>query len=204
VASEGAVGTDNPFRLYLPEECGEDGYPYEWHNTLKYAVREADGHRCLRCGHPYLPKAGEWSNCDDRCDHGGPIRVIMHGGQIIEPDIADNPLAWIGGADVDRVEARWRILTVHHLDGVKANCNWWNLVSLCQRDHLIIQRRVVMHREWPWEHTEWFKPYVAAFYAFEYLGENLTLSETLDRLDDLLAVGMEHARRKPWQDRLPV
>jgi 5-methylcytosine-specific restriction endonuclease McrA len=30
-------------------------------------------------------------------------------------------------------------LTVHHLDGDKANCAGWNLVALCQRCHLSIQ-----------------------------------------------------------------
>ena len=27
-------------------------------------------------------------------------------------------------------------LTVHHFDGDKANCEWWNLMALCQRCHL--------------------------------------------------------------------
>ena len=30
-------------------------------------------------------------------------------------------------------------LTVHHLDGIKTNCEWRNLVALCQRCHLHIQ-----------------------------------------------------------------
>lgn len=30
-------------------------------------------------------------------------------------------------------------LTVHHLDGVKSNCDYTNLVALCQRCHLHIQ-----------------------------------------------------------------
>ncbi|GAH88897.1 unnamed protein product, partial [marine sediment metagenome] len=28
------------------------------------------------------------------------------------------------------------MLTVHHLDGNKANCEDWNLAALCQRCHL--------------------------------------------------------------------
>jgi len=32
-------------------------------------------------------------------------------------------------------------LTVHHLDGDKANCDYSNLVALCQRCHLMIQAR---------------------------------------------------------------
>ncbi len=31
------------------------------------------------------------------------------------------------------------ILTVHHLDGDKANCDWTNLLVCCQRCHLHIQ-----------------------------------------------------------------
>ena len=27
-------------------------------------------------------------------------------------------------------------LTVHHFDGNKSNCEWWNLMALCQRCHL--------------------------------------------------------------------
>jgi len=56
-------------------------------------------------------------------------------------------------------------LTVHHLDGNKANCEWWNLAALCQRCHLCIQGKVVMNRVWMFEHSEWFKPYVAGYYA---------------------------------------
>jgi 5-methylcytosine-specific restriction endonuclease McrA len=35
--------------------------------------------------------------------------------------------------------ATGHVLTVHHLDGDPANCNWRNLVALCQRCHLSIQ-----------------------------------------------------------------
>lgn len=56
-------------------------------------------------------------------------------------------------------------LTVHHLTGQKANCAWWNLAALCQRCHLRIQGRVKMERVWMLEHSAWFKPYVAGYYA---------------------------------------
>lgn len=88
----------------------------------------------------------------------------------------------------DRQVRSWRILTVHHLDGNKANCRWWNLVALCQRCHLQIQGRVRMERVWPWEHSEWFRPYVAGFYAWMYLGEDLTRDQVDARLDELLAL----------------
>jgi 5-methylcytosine-specific restriction endonuclease McrA len=57
------------------------------------------------------------------------------------------------------------ILTVHHLDLDPANCEWWNIPALCQRCHLSIQGRVIMERPWMFEHTDWFKPYVAGYYA---------------------------------------
>jgi len=140
---------------------GRDGYPIEWHTTVKHAVREAAGNRCVRCGHPYAKGDGEWSACDELCTHAGPI--------------------------VDG-KARWRILTVHHLDGDKTNLRWWNLVALCQRCHLQIQGKVDMARVWPWEHSEWFRPYVAGYYAWTYLHEDLSRDETLARLDELLAL----------------
>jgi hypothetical protein len=86
------------------------------------------------------------------------------------------------------VEARWRILTVHHLDGNKGNCRWWNLAALCQRCHLQIQGKVQMARVYPWPHSEWFKPYVAGYYAWTYLGEDLTREEAEARMDELLAL----------------
>ncbi len=155
-------------RLYGLDELGGDGYPPEWHRTIKHAVREAAGHRCVRCGHPYRNGQhgnGEWSPCDGRCAHGEPTRTV------------------------DGVrEARWRILTVHHLDGDKGNCRWWNCVSLCQRCHLQIQGKVKMARVWPWEHTPWFRPYVAGYYAWTYLGEDLTRAQVDARLGELLAL----------------
>lgn len=81
----------------------------------------------------------------------------------------------------------WTILTVHHLDGDKSNCRWWNLLALCQRCHLSIQGRVNPERPWVMaEHTPWFRPYVAGFYAVKYLGEDLTRDEVMERLEELL------------------
>jgi hypothetical protein len=86
------------------------------------------------------------------------------------------------------MHAAWRILTVHHLDGDKANLAWWNLATLCQRCHLEIQAKVVMERVYPHEHSEWFKPHAAGYYAKVYLGEDVTLEEATARLDELLAL----------------
>lgn len=170
-------------RLYLdPAEIGPDGYPLAWHHgtdvpagssrpAIKDLVRERAGHRCERCGHPYLKGQhgnGEWSSCDNHCSHGGPTKP--------------------GELTNDFPVAQWRILTVHHLNGVKHDCRWWNLAALCQRCHLTIQSRVLMDRVYPFEHSAWFKPHAAGWYAWAYLGEELSRDETVGRLDELLAL----------------
>ena len=80
------------------------------------------------------------------------------------------------------------VLTVHHFDGDKANCAWWNLLALCQKCHLSIQSRVNPDQPYFLEHSSWVKPYVAAFYAAKYLSEDLTREQTMERLDELLAL----------------
>lgn len=190
-------------RLYSADECGADGYPLLWHRGLgwdlnlgiKHMVRDQAEHRCVRCLHPYekatASKRGEWSPCDERCTHRGEYRYRHGPGDewFSQPDDED----WIGEAGLGfevgvEVEARWRILTVHHLDNVKGNCRWWNLVALCQRCHLQIQGKVRMERVWPWEHSGWFKPYVAGYYAQTYLGEDLGREAVVARLDELLGL----------------
>lgn len=173
----------------------------EAHPPIKDFIREQAGHRCLRCGHPYPPgiadshPRGEWTPCDEGCAHGRPYRVRR-------PDTRGLSAIWeihreSGTREVSyylshglTVEAHWRILTVHHLDEDKANCRWWNLAALCQRCHLRMQRAVVMDRVYHFEHSEWFKPFAAGFYAWKYLGEDLEREETLIRLPELLA--LEH------------
>lgn len=187
--------TADLLRVYLdPTEIGPDGYPWRWHGyvtsgadvfspAIKDLVREMAGHRCVRCGHPYVKGEhgrGEWSPCDDRCTHGGPVRW-SNGSEWERYDGTDEVIA-------EFVEAQWRILTVHHLNGVKHDCRWWNLAALCQRCHLRIQGRVVMERVWPWEHSDWFKPYAAGWYAWAYLGEDLTREQVGERLDELLSL----------------
>jgi hypothetical protein len=197
----------DPFRVY--EYVGKDGYPPEWHETIKYAVRAQAGHRCERCLHPYVgrvdakllgvdPSPPDWSPCDDRCHHRGPMRVWTTEGWAPfdpTPDACGAAVYAVGKA-----EAAWRVLTVHHLTGNKLDCRWFNLVALCQRDHLYIQRRVVMDRSWPWEHSEWFKPHVAGFYASKFLGEELTRQQAIERLDELLSLGMAESA----VERMPV
>lgn len=135
--------------------------------TRRLDVRADAGHRCVRCGHPFESgkhSKGEWSPCDDQCRHNGPVRLI--------------------GA---RTEAQWRILTVHHLDGDKSNDAWWNTLALCQRCHLQIQTRVDPRIPYFLEHSEWFKPYVAGFYAWKYEGKMITREEATARLEELLS-----------------
>lgn len=212
------------FRVY--QAAGQDGYPPEWHRLpehlrlpglgvigIKDIVRQEAGDRCIRCGHPYLKGTapiertvvdGEevrtsWSPCDEHCRHLGPMRVWTTEGWVdFEPSTADacGPAVYAVG----RAEAAWRILTVHHLSGVKLDCRWHNLVALCQKCHLNVQRRVVMQRSWPWPHSPWFQPYAAAFYASKYLGEELTREQTMKRIDELLALGLE----REAEERMPV
>lgn len=166
------------FRVYEPNECGKDGYPRAWHDLgngigVKDLVRHIAGNRCERCKHPYNPGGGEWTPCDRQCQHGVPVRFRE-----------------------GRIEAQWRILTVHHLlhgDKAKRDLRWWNLVALCQRCHLTIQGKVVMSQVWPWEHSEWFKPFAAGWYAWSYLGQNLSRKEVKDRMSELLAFELREA-----------
>ena len=85
-------------------------------------------------------------------------------------------------------------LTVHHLDLNPANCEWWNIPALCQRCHLSIQSRVIMDRQWLFDHTDWFKPYVAGYYAATVLGESLTREQVEGRMEELLSAG------QPWRE----
>lgn len=193
-------------RQYEPEECGEDGYPFAWHEEtmakeqrghagdgpilnppIKDLIREQAGDRCLRCGHPYTKgqdSGGEWSPCDEQCNHGGPFRFT--GALTAETYYVYQLRSRMADENRD-VHAQWRILTVHHLDEDKANCRWWNLAALCQRCHLRMQRAVVMGRPYHYEHSEWFRPYAAGFYAWKYEGAELTREQVAERQTELLA-----------------
>lgn len=88
---------------------------------------------------------------------------------------------------IDDAEAGF-MLTVHHLDLNKSNCVWWNLVALCQRCHLRIQAKVILERPWFLEHSAWFKPYVAGYYAHLYnLPDQRPIVEA--HIDDLILLG---------------
>ncbi|MCC7360532.1 MAG: HNH endonuclease [Anaerolineales bacterium] len=114
------------------------------------------------------------------------------------------PPNWKEVADEVKAAAGWRCvrcghphdpetghtLTVHHLDMDPSNCRWWNLAALCQKCHLHIQAKVVMERPWMFQHSEWFKPYVAGFYAYIW-GEDDRKEVVLAHLERLLALGVQ-------------
>jgi 5-methylcytosine-specific restriction endonuclease McrA len=80
------------------------------------------------------------------------------------------------------------VLTVHHFDGNKSNCDWWNLLALCQRCHLSFQSRVNPSVPYFFEHSDWLKPYVAGYYAQKYLLEDLSREDVESRIDELLGL----------------
>ena len=86
----------------------------------------------------------------------------------------------------DNPEAGY-MLTVHHLDMDKGNCAWWNIPALCQRCHLTIQAKVTMNQGWMFDHSDWFKPYAAAYYGV-LAG---LLPATRDYFDSLILVRRE-------------
>jgi hypothetical protein len=196
-------------RRYEEAECGTDGYPLAWRRPagpylprIPELVRAIAGHRCERCGHPYLTRRETerpladtegWSPCDERCHHGGVVRwkakkkgQEIVGGEQEADAIAITELLSVGA--IADVEALWRVLTVHHLTGEKADCRWWNLAALCQRCHLQVQGRVKMHQVYGLEHTPWFRPHAAGYYAATYLGEDITRGQARERQDELLAL----------------
>jgi hypothetical protein len=94
---------------------------------------------------------------------------------------SDYPRDWPEIAKRTKDEAGWRCvrcnhyhdpemgytLTVHHLDLNPLNSAWWNIPALCQRCHLHIQSKVFMEQRWMFKHSDWFKPFVAGYYAHQ-------------------------------------
>lgn len=162
-------------------------YPPDWKEISDRVWAEA-GHRCVRCLHPYRKGEhgkGQWTPCDRLCTHRGPI-AHDRGGYLV-PFVSNETAGEVVRGGILTVVAEWRIGTVHHLDGNKANCVWWNLLPLCQRCHLTVQSRVNPQQPYMLDHSEWFKPYVAGFYAKKYEGREITRAEALADLARLLA-----------------
>ena len=87
------------------------------------------------------------------------------------------------------------MLTVHHLDGDKSNCEWWNLAALCQRCHLRVQNRIgpgsdygppefyVPYYRWNWEtmkaeavHSLWMARHIKSYNAWLQTNDGPTLT----------------------------
>lgn len=164
-------------------------YPPDWKEISDRVWAEA-GHRCIRCGHPYRKGEhgnGEWTPCDERCTHRGPVG-FFNKGVIREFSLGNFDNAGTAVKTGRFIVAQWRIGTVHHLDGNKANVVWWNLLALCQRCHLTIQSRVDPQQPYMLEHYDWFKPYVAGFYAWKYEGRELAREQVAAELERLLSL----------------
>ncbi len=82
-------------------------------------------------------------------------------------------------------------LTVHHLDINPNNCAWWNIPALCQRCHLSIQSKVVMERLYMFDHSTWFKPYLAGYYA-----KQIGWIDTMDYKESLTSFPREEAEKE--------
>jgi 5-methylcytosine-specific restriction endonuclease McrA len=149
-------------------------YPEHW-PLLSEAVKRAAGFRCIRCGHPQ-----------------GDRRVTRAEYYAGEGD--DNLKALVACTHhcTHARDGKMRVLTVHHLNGDKSNDAWWNLLALCQVCHLQVQANVIPERPWLFEHTPWFKPYVAGYYAACH-GIMLSRAEVEVDLEWLLLLG------QPWR-----
>lgn len=150
-------------------------------------VRKEAGHRCIRCGHPFengKHGKGEWSPCDEQCTHKGPIAERFPNHRVYSDQLAFAGILVESGMNI---EAQWRILTVHHLDGDKSNDQWWNTLPLCQRCHLKVQTRLNPEIPYFLEHSAWFKPYAAGFYAWKYEQRQVTREQAEAEIDRLLA-----------------
>lgn len=160
---------------------------------VRRKAREEAGNRCVRCLHPFETGKhgkGEWSPCDALCKHGGPFRIAGE----VHPDATKLALSKLREI-CQPIEAQWRILTVHHFDGNKANDAWWNQMPLCQRCHLKIQGKVDPRVPYFFEHSPWIKPFCAGFYAMKYEGRDITREEAVARIDALLAYELNGGKR---------
>lgn len=93
-------------------------------------------------------------------------------------------------------------LTVHHCDLNKSNCRWWNLLPLCQRCHLSIQHKLYLDRPWLMvEHSAWFKPYAGGFFAWKYLGLDLTQDQVEADIERFVGLERRHFGLEPFNHR---
>ena len=160
-------------------------YPPDW-SEIARRVKAAAGWRCVRCGHPF-DEHGQPLACDDRCDpKRGRTIAPENVGLIPMLGNRGNPPHYWGVSGLN--------YGVHHLDGDKANCRWWNLLPTCNSCHLTVQAKVIPDRPYLWEHSRWFVPYVCGFYAWYHGHEEITRAEAYARPDYWLALG------QPWRE----
>jgi hypothetical protein len=148
-------------------------YPANW-REISIATKEAAGHRCVRCHHPFTP-TGSAMLCDVRCDDQRGFHLRRG---------RATPLHMVRLAGIN--------YGVHHLDGDKSNCAWWNLLALCNSCHLTVQSRVIVDRPWILDHSDWFRPYVAGFYAHYYGELAISREEAVADIDRFLSMGQPH------------
>ncbi len=171
-----------------------DSYPSEWPAVSLQSKIDA-GFRCVRCGHPngmWLPEGNDLDlvgrALQMRLGLMGPMRLYhVEGGAWLRHHL----MPCDGYCTHDPEISEHRILTVHHLDGVKENLAWWNLMPACQRCHLTIQGKVQMDQGYQLPHSEWFLSYVAGFYA-QVLEEQPSREEVEADLVRYLILGQPH------------
>ncbi len=112
-------------------------YPHNW-DEIARAVKEAADNRCVRCGHPNDDPFIRWS------ERG------------YEASVCDIFC-------VHPRDGKQRMLTVHHLDLDKGNCESWNLVALCVVCHWRIHARVDIHQLYMLEHADWIRPHIESY-----------------------------------------
>jgi len=154
--------------------CGE--YPPDW-SEISLSVKEAADHRCVRCHHRFHTQmvGGIPALCDSLCDPTRGLHVKRGLVTVHHPGRLD-------GINYG----------VHHFDGDKSNCRWWNLMALCNSCHLTIQALVIPERPWLFEHSEWMRPYAAGYYAFAFGGLEVSRAEVERDIERFIAMG------QPW------
>ena len=148
-------------------------YPSDWVEISLRAKEEA-GFRCVRCRHPFK-REGAACLCDGLCDSTKGFHAKRGHATPYHPEL-------LVGINYG----------VHHFDGDKSNCRWWNLAALCNSCHLTIQANVIPERAWLFEHSDWMRPYAAGYYAFTFGNLDLPREEVARDTDRFIAMG------QPW------
>lgn len=175
------------------------GYPPEW-DAVSLETKLEAGFRCVRCGHPngwFSAPGNDHLLASSSFAH----RHLAHGASVPRVYPTPDGGAWIRHhlmpcdqlCTHDPDVADHRILTVHHLDGVKANLAWWNLAALCQIDHLSVQGRVILSQTYMHPHSRWFMPFAGGYYAATVLGiTDVTREEVESGMARFLSAGQPH------------